>query len=81
MVTDHKCCTFSWFQVPVSTANYSLIQRDSASIVIVISGHASAGELVLKRGTVIFLPSNELLNIHCGDSSEALLMFQAMCNV
>jgi len=71
----------SWFQVPVSTANYSLIRRDSASIVIVISGHAMAGDLVLKRGTVIFLPSNEVLNVYCGESAEALLMFQAMCNV
>lgn len=71
----------SWFQVPVDTANYSLIRRDSASIVIVISGHATAGDLVLKRGTIIFLPSNEVLNVHCGDSTEALLMFQAMCNV
>lgn len=67
--------------VPASTANYSLIQRDSASIVIVISGHATADDLVLKRGTVIFLPSNQVLNIHCGESAEALLMFQAMCNV
>jgi len=71
----------SWFQVPVSTANYSLIRRDSASIVIVISGHATAGDLVLKRGTIIFLPSNEMLNVYCGDSAEALLLFQAMCNV
>lgn len=67
--------------VPVSTADYSLIRRDSASIVIVISGHAMAGDLVLKRGTVIFLPSNEVLNVYCGESAEALLMFQAMCNV
>ena len=65
----------------MSTGNYTLIQRDSASIVIVISGHATAGDLVLKRGTIIFLPSNEVLNIHHGDGAEALLMFQAMCNV
>ena len=79
MVTVLLYC--SWFQVPVSTVNYSLIRRDSASIVIVISGHATAGDLVLKRGTIIFLPSDEVLNVHCGDSAEDLLMFQAMCNV
>ena len=69
------------FQVPATTVNYSLIPRDSASIIIVISGHATAGDLVLKRGTVIFLASNQILNIQCGASAEALLMFQAMCNV
>ena len=61
MVTVLLYC--SWFQVPVSTANYSLIRQDSASIVIVICGHAMAGDFVLKRGTIIFLPSNKELNV------------------
>lgn len=69
------------FQVPSGTTEYALIPRDSASILIVISGQATAGDIVLERGTVIFLPSNQVLDIQCGDRAEALLMFQAMCNV
>lgn len=69
------------FQVPASATDYTLIPRDSASILIVIRGQATAGDLVLERGTVIFLPSNQVFNICCSDSAEVLLMFQAMCNV
>jgi hypothetical protein len=73
-----NCCNF---QIPSTVRDHSLIPRDSASILIVISGQATAGDLMLERGTIIFLPSNEVLNIHRANSTESLYMFQAMCNL
>lgn len=67
--------------IPAMMTDHSLIPRDSASILIVISGQATAGDLVLERGSIIFLPSDQVLNIHCAQSTQDLLMFQAMCNL
>jgi hypothetical protein len=73
--------TVAIFQIPATVTHHSLIPRDSASILIVISGRATAGDLMLERGSIIFLPSNQVLNIHCAHSTQGLNMFQAMCNV
>lgn len=67
--------------IPATVTHHSLIPRDSASILVVISGRATAGDLVLERGSIIFLPSNQVLNIHCAHSTQGLHLFQAMCNV
>jgi hypothetical protein len=74
-------CTVAIFQIPATVTDHSIIPRDSASILIVISGQATAGDLVLERGSIIFLPSNQVLNIHCAHSTQGLHMFQAMCNL
>ncbi|PSN37566.1 Mannose-6-phosphate isomerase [Blattella germanica] len=68
--------------VPVGTEEYTVIPRDSASLLIVISGHATSDKnLSLERGSVIFLPANEKLELRCNLIDEPLLVFQAMSNV
>lgn len=81
MNVNLKSCTIAIFQIPAMVTDHSLIPRDSASILIVISGRATAGDLVLERGSITFLPSNQVLNIHCAHNTQGLLMFQAMCNI
>ncbi|KAJ8945084.1 hypothetical protein NQ318_005264 [Aromia moschata] len=67
-------------EIPTSVGRYSLLKRDSASILIVISGKARYGcQAELKPGTTLFIPSNEVLDV-C-EITDDLLMYQAFANV
>ena len=59
----------------------SLIPRDSASLLIVISGQAKSDNLTLERGSILFIPANQKLDLQCNNSDADIIMFQALCNL
>nr|XP_057932431.1 mannose-6-phosphate isomerase isoform X2 [Doryrhamphus excisus] len=71
-------------QVPASVKQYTVAPVDSASILLVIEGDAtatSAGALAdvsLRRGTVLFVSANESVLLHVS-SHAGVTMFRACC--
>ncbi|KAH1019324.1 hypothetical protein HUJ04_009162 [Dendroctonus ponderosae] len=66
-------------KIPSSEVEYSTIARNSASILLVVSGNAQSSLGAVGSGTILFIPAMETVaftNI-CGD----LLMYQALANV
>ncbi|XP_018568239.1 mannose-6-phosphate isomerase [Anoplophora glabripennis] len=67
-------------EISSSTGKYQLLKRESASIVLVISGSANFnGRGILEPGRTLFLPANEVLEVT--DITEDLLMYQAFANI
>ncbi|KAJ4443892.1 hypothetical protein ANN_05679 [Periplaneta americana] len=67
--------------VPNSVEDYLLKPRDSASIVLMVNGHAkTSNDLHLRRGSVVFLPAHQPLQLYAAERTGPLLIFQAMCN-
>ncbi|KAJ9590035.1 hypothetical protein L9F63_016851, partial [Diploptera punctata] len=64
--------------IPIGAAEVSLIPRDSASLLIVISGQAECNDLNLDRGSVLFIPAKQKIDLLCNESEDPILMFQAM---
>ncbi|KAJ8926433.1 hypothetical protein NQ314_021221 [Rhamnusium bicolor] len=64
---------------PESIENYELLTRESASILIVISGSARFDKIELKSGTTLFIPAHDIL--HISNITEELLMYQAFANI
>ncbi|XP_037109558.1 mannose-6-phosphate isomerase [Syngnathus acus] len=71
-------------QVTASVKQYTLAPVDSASILLVIEGDASAtspaapSDVSLKRGSVLFVSANESVILHVA-SPSGLTMFRACC--
>uniref|UniRef100_A0A3Q2YRV7 Mannose-6-phosphate isomerase n=1 Tax=Hippocampus comes TaxID=109280 RepID=A0A3Q2YRV7_HIPCM len=70
--------------VPASMKQYTLAPVDSASILLVIEGDASAtsaaalSDISLRRGTVLFVSANESVLMHV-TSPSGVTMFRACC--
>ncbi|CAJ1056074.1 mannose-6-phosphate isomerase [Xyrichtys novacula] len=71
-------------QVPASMKQYTIAPVDSASILLVIEGDASAtsaaalSDVTLRRGTVLFVSANESVSLHV-TSQSGMNMFRACC--
>ncbi|XP_006010546.1 mannose-6-phosphate isomerase isoform X1 [Latimeria chalumnae] len=71
-------------QISPSVKQYTISAIDSASIVLVINGEATAtstaalSEINLKRGVVLFISANERLSMAIS-SSTGMLLFRACC--
>jgi len=82
----HLCMLWNVFQLPVETEQYTLAAVDGPSIVIVLSGTATADNrsldgqaLELKRGSVVFISANESLQLTIESRHSALIMYRAFC--
>lgn len=77
---------FFFFQVPSSEKKYQIKNTKYGSILIVLSGIATAeftkaSPLELKRGSVILVPAfSETIELTLGDSAEDFIAYQAMYN-
>lgn len=69
---------YDFFKVPADDV-YDLLQRDVASIVLIIRGQCKINDLVLSIGKVFMIPANAAIKIHVG--SEVLELYQAFANV
>ncbi|KAM9376943.1 mannose-6-phosphate isomerase [Pholidichthys leucotaenia] len=71
-------------QVPASVKQYIVAPVDSASILLVIEGEATAtstaalSDIVLRRGTVLFVSANESVSLHI-TSQSGMTLFRACC--
>ncbi|XP_069018969.1 mannose-6-phosphate isomerase [Embiotoca jacksoni] len=71
-------------QVPASVKQYTVAPVDSASILLVIEGDATAtsaaalSDVTLKRGTVLFVSANESVSLHI-TSQSGMNLFRACC--
>ncbi|KAF3688518.1 Mannose-6-phosphate isomerase [Channa argus] len=71
-------------QIPVSVKQYTVAPVDSASILLVIEGAATAtsaaalSDVPLRRGTVLFVSANETVSLHI-TSPSGMTMFRACC--
>jgi mannose-6-phosphate isomerase len=67
-------------EVPSDVSDYEIFNSKFGSIAIVISGSAEMNELVLKRGSVIFLPSKLGAKISLKNICGNFICYQAMFN-
>lgn len=73
-----------FLQIPASVKQYTVAPVDSASILLVIEGDATAtsaaalSDVTLRRGTVLFVSANECVSLHVS-SSSGMTMFRACC--
>lgn len=70
--------------IPPGRASYTLIERSVGSILIIVNGKAEitfSTTKVLNRGSVIFIPANERVNMKVLCGCHPMLMFQAFANV
>ncbi|TWW75418.1 mannose-6-phosphate isomerase isoform X1 [Takifugu flavidus] len=71
-------------QIPPSLPQYTISPVDSASILLVTEGHATAtcatglSEIMLRRGTVLFVSANESISLE-EVSPVGVTMFRACC--
>ncbi|XP_034031822.1 mannose-6-phosphate isomerase [Thalassophryne amazonica] len=71
-------------EVPASMKQYNLAAVDSASILVVIEGDATAtsagalSDVTLRRGTILFVSANESVSLHI-TSQSGMVMFRACC--
>ncbi|CAG9771619.1 unnamed protein product [Ceutorhynchus assimilis] len=65
--------------VPAAENSYSIITRSSASILLIISGKAQYNNGTVVPGTVLFLPSDEMITFT--NLEGELLIYQAIANV
>ncbi|XP_062316872.1 mannose-6-phosphate isomerase isoform X1 [Osmerus eperlanus] len=69
-------------QVPPSVKRYSVAPLDSAGLLLVVEGEATAtaalADITLTRGTVIFISANESVSLHI-TSQFGMTMFRACC--
>ncbi|TKS73966.1 Mannose-6-phosphate isomerase [Collichthys lucidus] len=71
-------------QVPASVKQYTVAPVDSASILLVIGGDATAtsaaalSDVTLRRGSVLFVSANESVSLHI-TSHSGMNMFRACC--
>jgi len=65
--------------LPKQSGKHSLIVRETASILLCVSGKGRIGDIVLRAGSVIFIPANEEVTVELIE--EDLLIFQAMANL
>lgn len=71
-------------QVQASVKNYTVAAVDSAGILLVVEGEATAtstaalSDITLRRGTVIFISANESISLHV-TSQSGMTMFRACC--
>ncbi|XP_029431543.1 mannose-6-phosphate isomerase isoform X2 [Rhinatrema bivittatum] len=71
-------------QIPPSMKQYTISSVDSASILLVIHGEATAtstaalSEMILHRGSVLFISANESVSLDLS-SAAGMLMFRACC--
>ena len=75
-------CRPALFQfVPESDdVEYTVPVRDSACLLLVVSGAATRGATVVGRGSVLFVAAGEQLVLRL-TSTEEVLMFQAFCQL
>lgn len=68
--------------IPPGRATYNLIPRTTGSILIIVNGKAEIGpSKVFSRGSVLFIPANEKINIKVLCGCHPMLMFQALVNL
>nr|QIA50420.1 mannose-6-phosphate isomerase [Semibalanus balanoides] len=68
------------FVPETENTEYSVPVRDSASLLLVVSGSATSGATVVGRGSVLFVPANEQVALRLAGRQE-VLMFQAFCQL
>ncbi|XP_037089240.1 mannose-6-phosphate isomerase-like [Pollicipes pollicipes] len=68
------------FRPVVPDTGYTLPTRDSASLLLVVSGSGRCGDAAVRRGTVLFVPAGEAVTLRL-DSQHEVLMFQAFCHL
>uniref|UniRef100_UPI00398F0684 mannose-6-phosphate isomerase isoform X1 n=1 Tax=Pristiophorus japonicus TaxID=55135 RepID=UPI00398F0684 len=69
-------------EVPSAVERYMVSSIDSASILLVIRGKATAkaapSQINIHRGSVLFIAANERVDL-CIDSTDGMLLFRACC--
>ncbi|XP_006628989.2 mannose-6-phosphate isomerase isoform X1 [Lepisosteus oculatus] len=71
-------------QIPGAAKQYTLAPVDSAGILLVVQGEATASsaaalsDVALRRGSVLFVSANESVALHLG-SPGGMLLFRACC--
>jgi len=67
-------------QLPSGQSSYSLKPRNSASILLIISGKTKISSKIFSCGSILFIPANDEveMEILC---DYPVLMFQAFSNV
>ncbi|KAL6440699.1 hypothetical protein ACFW04_003278 [Cataglyphis niger] len=67
--------------LPPGRPSHNLKQRNSASILLIVSGKAEISSKIFSRGSVLFIPANEVVEIKVLCGCHPMLMFQAFPNV
>lgn len=67
--------------IPPGQPSYKLIPRSSASILIIVDGKAKISSKTFCRGSVLFIPAKEEVNIEVLCFCHPMSMFQAFANV
>ncbi|XP_070158374.1 mannose-6-phosphate isomerase isoform X4 [Polyergus mexicanus] len=67
--------------LPPGRPLHNLKHRNSASILLIVSGKAEISSKIFSRGSVLFIPANEVVEIKVLCGCHPMLMFQAFPNV
>lgn len=68
-------------QLPTGQLSYGLKPRNSASILLIVGGKAKISSKIFSRGSVLFIPANDEVEIKVLCGYHPMLMFQAFSNV
>lgn len=68
-------------QLPPGRPSYNLKPRNSASILLIVDGKAGISSKIFSRGSVLFIPANDEVEIKVLCGCHPMLMFQAFSNV
>lgn len=67
--------------LPPGRPSYSLKPRNSASILLIVGGKAKIASKIFSRGSVLFIPANDEVEMKVLCGCHPMLMFQAFSNV
>ncbi|XP_018397217.1 PREDICTED: mannose-6-phosphate isomerase isoform X2 [Cyphomyrmex costatus] len=67
--------------LPPGQSSYNLKPRNSASILLIVNGKAKISSKICSRGSVLFIPANDEVEIKVLCDCHPMLMFQAFSNV
>ncbi|XP_011859434.1 PREDICTED: mannose-6-phosphate isomerase isoform X2 [Vollenhovia emeryi] len=67
--------------LPPGRSSYSLKPRSSASILLIVTGKVKISFKIFSRGSVLFIPANDEVEMKILCNCHPMLMFQAFSNV
>lgn len=67
--------------LPPGRPSYTLKPRSSASILLIVDGKAGISSKIFSRGSVLFIPANDEVEIKVLCGCHPMLMFQAFPNI
>ncbi|KAG5309372.1 MPI isomerase, partial [Acromyrmex insinuator] len=68
-------------QLPPGQPSYNLKPRNSGSILLIVNGKAKISSKIFSRGSVLFIPANDEVEIKVLCGCHPMLMFQAFSNI